>query len=60
MPHSKTIVNSYDPHCHVLAEYFLGGVDGPDKPKLMDDLAQTIQDSIETWFKDNALYKEPE
>jgi hypothetical protein len=39
---------AYDPKCEDLARYFLGT---KMTPKLVADLAQTIQDQVETWLR---------
>jgi hypothetical protein len=39
---------SHDPRCHDLARHFLGGA---ASDRLVSNLAQAIQDEIESWIK---------
>jgi hypothetical protein len=39
---------SHDPRCHDLARHFLGGA---ASDRLVSNLAQAIQDEIESWMK---------
>lgn len=41
----------HDPKCHELAEYFLSDSPALRSKTLIDDLAQTIQDTIEDWIE---------
>jgi hypothetical protein len=40
----------YDPACAELARHFLDGEHGSDDPDTIADLAQDIQDAVESWF----------
>ena len=41
---------SYDQKCYELAEYFLAGHGRPES--WAKELAQTIQDAVENWFRE--------
>lgn len=46
----------YDPECAVLAKYFIDAEPSlPSTQGAIDNLAQTIQGAVESWFEDRRM-----